>query len=328
MSGPRLDELDRRLLVALQGDGRASWTAVAERCGTSEPTAARRAQQLIDSGLLAITVMQELGGDGPVESYTVRVRCRPNRTLDVGRQLVDRPETRHVALVTGDADVITEVIVPRTPGALAHILLSLQAIDGVESLDSDLRLHVYKIATDWGRQLFGEHEDEDEAAPTQCEPGHLDDVDRGILGELQKDGRASFAALADRLQLNESTVRRRFERMRDRRCFRVVTLIAADALGLETEMLLWVTVAPDRLESVARELVGHPSVRYLSLELDGNSLMCEVIATSTEALHEFVTGTLGAMPGVQGWRANVEMLTMKRSFVETPWWRNVAGVVD
>lgn len=89
-------------------------------------------------------------------------------------------------------------------------------------------------------------------------------------------------------------------------CFRVLTLFAAAALGLESETMLTVRVAPSQLNAVAGELRRHRSVRYIAATLDGNALFCEVIATSTDDLFRFITDTLAG-------------------FVQTPWWRAEAG---
>jgi hypothetical protein len=49
--------------------------------------------------------------------------------------------------------------------------------------------------------------------------------------------------------------------------------------------------------------------------------MCEVILPTTSDIFTFVTETLGGLAGVQGWTAGVELLTLKRGFIETPWSR-------
>jgi hypothetical protein len=55
-------------------------------------------------------------------------------------------------------------------------------------------------------------------------------------------------------------------------------------------------------------------------------MMCEVIAPSTKGLFEFTSATLATLDGVIGWSASVELLSLKRGFVETPWWRaQIAG---
>jgi DNA-binding Lrp family transcriptional regulator len=150
---------------------------------------------------------------------------------------------------------------------------------------------------------------------------HLDAADWAILDRLQQDGRDTFQSVADAVGLNESSVRRRFERMRANRCVDIVTLARSAALGMGTETLVTVRVAPSRMDAVARALAAHRSVRYLAALLDDNSLFCEVITTSTAELHRFFLSTLAQLEGVQGWNASMELVFLKRGGVETPWWR-------
>jgi DNA-binding Lrp family transcriptional regulator len=179
---------------------------------------------------------------------------------------------------------------------------------------------------DWSSQLLGgPGSDSPGGYPMTgdlaCSPDHLDKVDRAILGLLRDDGRAGFKTVADALELNESTVRRRFERMITDGCASVLTIVPAAALGFESETMLTVSVEPSKLNKVAEALTQHRSVRYVAATLDGNSLFCEVIAASTQGLFEFTTATLANLDGVVGWSASVELLSLKRGFVETPWWR-------
>jgi len=51
-----LDDLDRRLLAALQEDAGLSAHDLAQRCGSSEPTCQRRLRKLRDSGAIAAIV--------------------------------------------------------------------------------------------------------------------------------------------------------------------------------------------------------------------------------------------------------------------------------
>ncbi len=271
--------------------------------------------------------MPSLGSGGPAESFLVKISCRPGEQIAVAAALVGRADIRYLALVTGDADILAELILPRIAGSQARALLELQNTPGVARLRSDLLLHVYKISHDWSKQLLGAGEGDVVAVPPdRCEVTHLDQQDRTLIDLLADDGRASFRTVADRLGLNESTVRRRFDRLQQKGCLSVVTLVPAAALNMESEAMLTIRLAPDRINAVAEELIRHREVRYTAATLDGNSLLCEVIASSTTDLFTFVTTTLAGQPGVQGWNANLELLTLKRGFVQTPWWRREAGV--
>lgn len=315
-----LDDLDRRIVSALQLDGRASWTAVAERCATSVPTVARRAQQLFADDVIRVAVIPEVGADGPSESFLLRIRCRPGRQMATVEQLADLDDVRFLALVTGEDDIVAECIVPRGASLYDHLVQRVQAMDGVERCRSDLLLHVYKVAHDWSRQLLGDDGGATGATHPHCAPTHFDETDRSMLKLLREDGRASFRALAEALGINESTARRRLERLQAAGCVAVVTLVPAAALGLESETLLRIDVTPSRLGDVATALAAYRSVRYLAATLDGSSLLCEVIAQSTEDLFHFTTSVLAPLPGVLGWSAAMEVLVAKRGFVTTPWW--------
>ena len=328
-----LDELDRKIIVALQHDGRASWTAIADMVGSSTATVARRGQQLVADGIVRIAVVPALGSSGQVDSFLVRLNCRPGTQLDVAAALVAHADVRFLTLVTGQYDIIAEVVVT---GGAAHyptLIQSLQSIAGIRRWRSDIIVHVYKVRHDWSRRLFAETMRLPEPTAQKlslvdagsCEPSHFDDADRRILAELREDGRAAFQSVGDRMGMNESSVRRRFDRLRSKGCVDILTLVPAAALGMGAETLLLVRVAPDRLQKVAAALSEYPAVRYLAAILDDNSLFCELISPSVADLNDFISHTLALLDGVEGWTGAMELLYLKRGFVETPWWRTQVG---
>ena len=324
-----LDELDRKIVAALQLDGRASWSTIAELCGTTGPTVARRVQKLTNDRAVKVAVMRGAGARSDHEFYFLRLRCGPAMALTVARRMAERSDIRFITLLTGQYDIIAEAQVPREAGGYHALVREIQMIPGVESVSGELILHVYKVSHDWARELLGLAPVTPAQVSKEYAEIHLDDVDDAILERLRSDGRTGFSEVAEAVGLNESTVRRRFERLVSRRWAHVVTLVQAAALGFEAEVQLRVEVEPARLMEVARELARRTEVRYLALPLGGNSLVAEVIARRTEDLYSFITAELADLPGVIGWSASLELLTIKRGFVETPWWRSeVAGIEE
>lgn len=322
-----LTDLDKRIVVALQANGRASWRAVAEAVGSPVATVARRGQQLLADGVVKVAVVPSLGSGGPFASFWVRINCSPGTAMRVAEALAGSGDVRFCAVVAGEYDIVAEIVLRGSAPNYPQLLQGLQTIPGVQRWRSDYTLHVYKVSFDWGRQLFGELLSPEEPAPAadepaECSPQHLDDADHQILEVLERDGRETFQRIAEQMGLNESSVRRRFERLRAHRCVEVLTLVQSSALGMGAETLVQVTVDPSRLDAVAKELATYPFVRYLALMLDENSLLCELITPSAADLHAFVTGPLSRLEGVQGWSASMELVFLKRGFVETPWWRS------
>jgi DNA-binding Lrp family transcriptional regulator len=314
-----LDELDRRIIAALQMDGRASWTAIADRVGTSVPTVARRAQQLTAEGIVRVAVVPDINHAGPADLFMLRISCDPGKTTSVAEALASRDDIRFLALVTGGVDIVAELNALTTDSLHGRLIDEVQAIDGVRRCETDLVLHQYKVAHDWSRQLLtGEDYVAPSAEPHECDPRHFDATDRAMLALLRADGRAGFRTVAESVGVNESTVRRRFETLLKRGCITVVTLVPAAALGFESELLFVISVTPSRLDAVARELVRYRGVRYVAATLGSSSLMCEVILPTTQDVFGFVTTVLAQLDGVLGWTAGMELVTLKRGFVPIP----------
>lgn len=323
----RLDPLDRRIVAALQSNGRASWTEIAELCGVSVATAARRGQQLLRDGIVRVAVVPDISFGGAADLYDVRIGCRPGTQVQVCLELAKHPAIRFVALVSGQDDIFCELNV-RKDQTLQEMINEIQVIHGVQRCRTDLNLHTYKVAADWSRQLLSPDAEVIVTEPHECDPSHFDPVDHQIVDAMREDGRASFRTVADAIGVNESTVRRRFETLQQRGCLCVTTLVPAPALGFESELLINITVEPPSLDAVARQLSTYRGVRFVAAMLSENALMIEVILPTTKDIFEFTTKTLGQLEGVRGWTANMVLLTFRRGFVETPWWPRSVHVLS
>ena len=319
---PALDDLDRRIIAWLRADGRASWTEIASRCGTSLATVSRRAHRLLDEGIVRVAVAPVTVYPGNGSSFIVRIGCRAGAVAHVADQLSARPNIRFLALVSGPYDIVAEVCVDSRASLVHPLITEIQQTEGVEWSQTDLILHEYKTAQDWTWQLLvGESIASNVSDPHACDSGHMDDVDHKIVERMRDHGRAPFSVVAEELGLDETTVGRRFEAMLNRGCIQVITLAPAAALGFTNEVLLSIDVSARRLRAVSAELSSFAGVRFVAATLSGSALLCEMIQPSHQALFSFLTGTLASIEGVRGWQASMEMLTIRRSFVQTPWWR-------
>jgi DNA-binding Lrp family transcriptional regulator len=315
------DDLDRRIITCLRADGRASWTDIAKRCGTSVATVSRRGQRLLADSTVKVAVIPTTAYPGRSSMFFMRMACRSGTQGDVAATLAEHPGIRFLALVTGPYDIVAEVCVDTGSSLISQLISEIQEIDGIEWCQTDLILHEYKVAQDWTRQLMdGETAATPVRNPHTCDASHMDELDRNIVDVLRGDGRAGFNVVASQVLLDETTVRRRFEAMLNRGCVTVVTLTPAAALGFTSEVLLDISVEPCKLREVSEQLTAFAGVRFVASTLNSSSLLCEMIQPSQAALFSFLTETLATLDGVRGWQASMELLTIRRGFVETPWW--------
>ncbi|WP_443068750.1 Lrp/AsnC family transcriptional regulator [Streptomyces sp. NBC_01361] len=129
-----LDAIDRDILQMLQMDGRASIRSVAERVHVSRANAYARINRLIEDGVIrgfGARVNHERAGQGASAYITLKIVQNSWRT--VREQLRRLPEASHIALVSGDFDVLLMVHTQDNRALRELVLTKLQAMPEVLS---------------------------------------------------------------------------------------------------------------------------------------------------------------------------------------------------
>jgi len=127
-------------------------------------------------------------------------------------------------------------------------------------------------------------------------PAPLDDVDKAIIAELQRDGRISYADLAPRVGLSPAATRQRVQRLLDDGTVQVVGVTDPQRLGYPTTAMLGVCVDGD-VRSVADTLSAIDGVIYLVMSAGSFDLLVEVIASGPEAMFALVNDEVRRGPG-------------------------------
>lgn len=105
MESDALDELDRKLLHALELDGRAAFSRIATVLGVSDQTVARRYRKLRTvAGLRVLAVRNTEPPE--LEQWLLRLRCTPEGALTIAEALARRPDTSWIALAAAGTEVL------------------------------------------------------------------------------------------------------------------------------------------------------------------------------------------------------------------------------
>lgn len=328
---PPLDKSDQEIAAALQLSPRATWRHIAAAIGATESTVRRRAERLLQSGVVQITVVIDTAL--PQAGVLILCNCRPSDAAGVARALAARDDVRFAALVTGQWDVVAEVI-PLSHQDLARIILEeLSAVEGIIRLTTAATLRNFKATHDWSRDLLGARAVELACAPQDgaaaLDSMILDDVDCRILERLREDGRCGYAELAVSCGITESMARRRVDNLFARSGVRPIALVDPAVLGYEVEFLMWLRVDLAQLEQVAAALIRRHEVRYVSATSGFSDMVCEVILRSRNDLYPFLTGVVGTLAAVQHVDVALELKVLKRSYFLLDQWpaRTLGGRV-
>jgi DNA-binding Lrp family transcriptional regulator len=128
----QLDRIDRAILRLLQQDGRASIRSVAERVHVSRANAYARIARMVESGVIrgfTARVDHERAGQGASAYITLKIVQNSWRT--VRGQLLELPGVEHMALVSGEFDVLMLVHTVDNRALRDLVLNRIQAIPEV-----------------------------------------------------------------------------------------------------------------------------------------------------------------------------------------------------
>lgn len=136
----------------------------------------------------------------------------------------------------------------------------------------------------------------------------LDDIDRRILAELQRDGRLSNVELAARVGLSASPCLARVRRLEREGILKgYVALVSPEALGLA--ITVFIQVALERqsertLEIFETRVRAFPEVMECYLMTRDSDYLLRLVAPDVQALQRFIIQDLTTIPGVANIRSS------------------------
>jgi Lrp/AsnC family transcriptional regulator for asnA, asnC and gidA len=154
VQAPGLDDIDRRVVAALQADGRRSFASIADELEVAESVVRYRVQRLEKAGILQVVGIADPLKIGFDLMAMVGVQVRPGEVGNAAAAMKRLPETSYVAAVAGQYDLFVELVCRDTAHFQDLHTNGLQAVEGVVRTESFLILEIHKMAYGWG---VGDH---------------------------------------------------------------------------------------------------------------------------------------------------------------------------
>ena len=301
-----LDLVDKQILRGLQLNPRAPFSRVAAGLACSEQTVARRYRRLVQAGAVRVIAAVDPRALGESD-WVVRVRTRPESSLDVARALCRRDDVAWVSV--GAASEVVCAVRSHTArdreGLLVHRLPRSAAVLDV-SASVVLRHFVGGSASDWVG-LSDVLTAEQEAAIGRTERRRhmgpavatLDPADYAMLEVLMHDGRAGYGQLARAAGVTEGRAARRLAALVDSGAVYFDVDLASSLLGFPVSAYLWLTVAPAELDAACRTLATHAEAPFVAAVSGQANVVVSVTCRNLDELYRYTTDRLGVIAGVQ-----------------------------
>lgn len=299
------DDVDRRLVQALQLDGRMPFSRIAEVLGVSDQTVARRYTRLRTEGRVRVvaSIQPELLGD---VTWHVRVQCKPDGAERLGQTLALREDTAWVSLTSGGTEISCSTWAPAGLDSPSLLLSRLPRTPSVVSMSAHCVMHVFFGGVRGLVLKSGALTDEQVNAlqpeaphpipvPGEQEPVVLDDGDRRMLAVLGRDARADLAELAAATGWSQSTARRRLAQLRASGAVFLDVEYDHHIYGLSARVLLWASVAPAELETAGKAMAQHSEVAYVCATTGVTNLHAVLLCKDLHSLYTYLTTRVAAL---------------------------------
>ncbi len=142
----------------------------------------------------------------------------------------------------------------------------------------------------------------------------MDELDRKIIGLLERNGRASNAKIARDVGVSEGTVRRRLKRLVSDHIINVIALPDPRKLGYESEALIGIQVDPDKIDQVANKVAELDSTRWVAVTTGTYDVFAWATLPNAEALGAFLREKVGTIQGVRRTETFVNLAVKKREY--------------
>ncbi|MGW0324759.1 Lrp/AsnC family transcriptional regulator [Nocardia sp. NPDC003183] len=307
---------DRRVLHALQLDGRASFARIAAALGMSERAVSRRYHRLRSQ--LALRVVGVTGHHQQThEDWFLRISTAPASTEAVARVLAARWDISWVAFLAGSGELSCILRVPTATGDGGSALEQLRRGTGVGTMTAQRLLTPIAGVGGWPGRLQALTATEQQALKPaitgHSTPAPPSDEDEQLLRLLATDGRTSTARLASASGIPESTVRRRIGDLTARSVLMFEVEVDPKLYGRYTDAICWLDVQPAALRTVTASLRSHTEVAFAATTTGTSNIVAILEVTTADALHDYLADRIGALPGVHRVQTEIVSRWIKRA---------------
>jgi Lrp/AsnC family transcriptional regulator for asnA, asnC and gidA len=145
----QLDDVSRRLIEALQQDGRRSYAALAQDVGLSEAAVRQRVRRLLDDGVMQIVAVTDPMTIGFSRQAMVGIKAVGDLRA-IADRLATLPELEYVVLSAGSFDLLVELVCEDDEHLLRLLDESIRSIEGVRETETFVYLRLVKQTYAWG----------------------------------------------------------------------------------------------------------------------------------------------------------------------------------
>lgn len=293
------NDLDIEIIKQLQSDARKPFTAIAEELGLPESTVRKRVDRLEETGVLQFTGFADPLRLGFQYWSYIAVKVELSAIERTAKAVAQHHEVFFAAVTTGEYNLFIAAVFRSNIDLLHFLNERLPKIPGIIETATSNVLRIYKrtghlfyhTPPSTSRPKLTRHEVEEE---TEISP-----IDLRIMAAVQTDGRKSFAQVASQLDISESTVHNRVQRLRQLGILQFEAYADPLRLGYPIWALFQFRVESRQPPTIAARLSQFPELFFVGVTTGLHDIFATGAFRSNEEVLDFLTTKVAELPSIK-----------------------------
>jgi DNA-binding Lrp family transcriptional regulator len=282
-----LDEIDQKILLALRQNGRTSNKDLASRLDLGVTAISKRIDRILSEKIITIQAVINPFKMGYQAHAFIFLDVDLRKENAVYPQLIDNPNVSLLVTAFGRFDMILIVDFEDWTKLDNFIKKDLSQIDGINKVDTFLVSEIKKRY----QGIF------DNNIYSNFSPD-IDEIDQNLINELKKDGRVSYAVLADNLGIGIATVSRRISSLIDRDIIKIIAVPNPSKLGDNANAFIGLNVDLRERNRICDELIKEKVVYLIMTMVNGFDIIIGTALPKPELLNRYIIDKIAHMKGV------------------------------
>jgi DNA-binding Lrp family transcriptional regulator len=298
-----IDNINHRIISALKSDGRYSYAALARELGVNVATVAKRIDKMLQEGTITIRAVLNPFKLGYNAHALITLDIDLNKVDQICTQLVSNHNLSLVVTTFGRFDVLLLADFVNLQMLQDFITGDLPRIEGIIKIDAFPVIENKKLYN----PMF-------KYDPTVTESVSIDETDRTIIEDLERNGRKNYAELAAKLGISLATVSRRVARLKDEDIIKISAIRNPSQMGYLANAYAVIRADLNKVNAICAELAADPEVHLIMTLMSDFEILAGIHLANPEMLYRFVIDRIAKIEGVSNIETFICAEIRKRSY--------------
>jgi DNA-binding Lrp family transcriptional regulator len=280
-------KIDKKIILELQKNGRASYTELSSAIGINVSTAASRTEKLIQSRSIEVRAIPNPLKIGLSANAVIVIQADPSKIDFICEQFIDSFNIATLLTVFGRYDVLLFVSFPTWELMHDFINGTLSKVEGI-----------LKIETFFLKNFVKRYEDIFGNIPHKIEQVKLSEIEWKLIVELTKNGRMSLNEISGKIGVHVSTISRKLHALLEQEVIKIIAIPNPFKFGYYSNAFMVLEVEATKVDRICKKLYAHPEIIVITTLISGSGIIIGIQSWNNETLYKFIKEKIAQINGV------------------------------